>query len=179
MFCSNCGNETSENAKFCGYCGNRLNNTNLPFPHQSGSTISRSSNRKSLITSISIALIVLIIAGLFYFNSKSFLEKRLTSKTWYQHPDIEYMGRYIEYGSIVDFYSNGESESVDYVRYEDNWISRGPVESPNWEIMNDKTLYFDGDYYEWKEEWNFRGKYLHIGDTTYYSKDIYNYNEDE
>ena len=108
-------------------------------------------------------------------DSVSNIENKL-AKTWYETPDYN---NGVLYGSIVEFYLNGKIKSQYYVKdppyldYE-GWFCHC-VETRKWEIMEDKTLHFDGEYYEWGDEWYLRGDTLKIGDSIYSATDAHEY----
>ena len=138
--------------------------------------------KKQLITGLLLLIgVIVIVSMISYFNSVEYIEKKLTSDYWYQTPDVEsYYGSYTLRGSIIKFYLNGESELI-YTNEsrEDYWYNRDKIKYPDWEIMDDKTLYFNGKYYTWREQWHLSAGKLVIGDESYSTVDNWHYTESE
>lgn len=160
----------AEGSRFCTQCGALVVQNE---PKQEPDQIERKilKDYRILVRVVIIAVVITGIIGMVsYFNSASYLEKRLTSETWYE-------ARYTSnYGSVMKFYLNGKTEVQRYVWWEDEWRGDGR-DRPNWEIMEDKTLVFDGDYYEWNTEWFLQGNRLRIDDEVYSSSNNYGYKE--
>ena len=138
--------------------------------------------KKQLITGLSLLIgVIVIVSMISYFNSVEYIEKKLTSDYWYQAPDVEaYYGTHLLSGSVIKFYLNGESELI-YTdgRIDDYWYNRDKIKYPDWEIMDDKTLYFNGKYYTWREQWHLSAGKLVIGDESYSTVDNWHYTESE
>lgn len=84
MFCSKCGKEVQEHAKFCAYCGSPVQTGPSPFPSTPGIStppIPKKAISPFLIGGISAAvLIVAVVAGsVFYFTSRDEADTEETS----------------------------------------------------------------------------------------------------
>ena len=176
MFCSKCGRELEEGSSFCVHCGEKITNTATKSALKIGDIKNILKSRKVIKYAIVGVVIVFVIILISYFNSVSYIEKKLARETWYETPDYD---NGVWRGSIAEFHLNGDTEIEYYIKspyiyYGEEW-SGGDVESPNWEIMEDKTLYFDGEYYEWGDEWYLRGDTLKIGDSIYSATNTHEY----
>ena len=84
MFCSKCGKEVQEHAKFCAYCGSPVQTGPSPFPSTPGistSPIPKKAVSPFLIGGISAAVLtVAVVAGsVFYFTSRDEADTKETS----------------------------------------------------------------------------------------------------
>ncbi|MBE6618558.1 MAG: hypothetical protein E7626_02085 [Ruminococcaceae bacterium] len=170
MFCKFCGAKHSKTAKFCTVCG-KSTGDNIDNTKNEDSFVGvilnkvKNITKKQLIVGLSLILGFIIITSMIsYFNSVEYLEKKLTSDYWYQVPEWT---DYSERGSVARFYLNGDYKWLGLTKdTSEYWISYHH-ESPCWEILDDKTLYFDGEYYTWQEEWSLSFDKLVIGDDVY------------
>ena len=80
MFCSKCGFDNKDDARFCKKCGNQLNNQSINqniTELNKNQNLEEKGNNKLLIVCISIILIVLIIAGTLFLLSNENGQKSL------------------------------------------------------------------------------------------------------
>ena len=180
MKCPNCNYKTTPDKRYCERCGTMLNQ-NIDI------NTSETNQIKSFITKHKVKIIlglviVCIVSAVIYFNSVTYLEKKLTKYTWYQVPDYDTHGSgYGGYASDYKFYSNGEYKHNNYAYGVYGWTNIDS-ERDDWEILDDKTLCIDGVYYEWKTEWHLSGNTLSIhkyDDYTYHTKDKWSYSDSD
>ncbi|MBQ4096488.1 MAG: zinc ribbon domain-containing protein [Oscillospiraceae bacterium] len=170
MFCSNCGKEIQDSAKFCNGCGNEVSGSKAQTSASSSSPIEKlsklSSGKKKKIAIISGVAVVALVLIVVFINSMS-LENRLTANTWYEVP--EYEGHDI--GWVVKFYDNGDGEINMYTS-----IKSPQDKKFEWKLTDDKELYFWGKYYSYgdgEDEWCFDGGDLVIGGSRFHSEDTW------
>lgn len=171
MFCSNCGKEIQDTAKFCNGCGNAVSGSKAQTSASSSSPIEKlsklSPGKKKKIAIISGVAVVALVLIVVFINSMS-LENRLEG-TWYCAPEYNYLGG--ASGATYTFFSNGDLEYNRYIGKEDIDETR----TYEWELTDDNRLYFRGDYYHYKDEWYFKDGKLYIDDWVYYPKDEWDY----
>lgn len=172
MYCQYCGAQIiNDSDKFCQKCGNPIIQNTTELPRKKSDLKSSDVMKWTVIC----AVIIGVIWGVFYFNSATYLEKKLAKHTWYEKPYFETYG-YVS-GSIMEFHLNGDTEWTTYIKYNGKWEPY-KNRSASWELMDDKTLYFNGNYYKWNDEWSLSGNTLKIGDKIYYSTKMGHYEED-
>ncbi len=172
MLCKKCGAEYAEETNFCVKCGERIEPTdNAP--------VKISKLPKKAKYAIVAAIAVVSIAAIRYFNSVEYLEKRLTDSIWYSEPieDIQERedGPYYNYNikeyhydaKILRFRSNEECEMWDggdiaETKLNIFWSLDFYLDTQSWELLDDKSLKLDGEYYEYGEDWYFKGGSLII-----------------
>ena len=133
---------------------------------------------RRLVIVVFLLVIILVIALVWYFNSAFYLSQKLINNTWYQHPHVRSDGyRLISNGSIVEFYGDGVSEITWYAEDGSNDMHSYGDERVKWKILKDKTLLFNGVYYEWKDEWSLRGKCLVLNGNTYFADSDFYYSD--
>ena len=109
-------------------------------------------NRK-VVSIIAVAVAVIVLIGAFsYMNSAALLEKKLENGNW-TYISVWLDGSEWRTNAKVKFYSDG---TVSYT------YSDGSGGSYNWELLEDKTMIFDGDYYDYGE-WYCSGGEVVIG----------------
>lgn len=167
MLCEKCGAEYAEGTNYCVKCGEKIEQAdNAPMK--------KSKLPKKAKYAIAAAIAVVSIAVIRYFNSVEYLEKRLTDSTWYSEPKEEIDGSYYEYDArILKFRSDGECEMWDGGEYSETKLPNFPfmkfwLDTQSWELLDDKSLKLDGEYYEYGEDWYFKG-----GDLVIYIEDDY------
>ena len=170
MNCPNCNYKITPDKKYCERCGTFLN------PSNNVNTL-EVNKVKSFLTKHKIKIIlglviVCIVSAVIYFNSVTYLEKKLTKHTWYAPPN--YSDWYSD-GYSYTFYSNGEVTYKYYENYNGSGWYEDYSREYDWEILDDKTLYWRGDYYRWKDEWHLTGNKLIIEDSEYYNTDKWSY----
>lgn len=120
-YCTQCGKENADNAKFCKYCGA----SSEPNTQNSDSDALKKKNKKFLIWSMAI-LTVLIIGFFIYLNkfggATSFVKDNLVSAEWqvyyaYNSYDEEMIapqlfGNGVSYMNRLSFYEDGRFELV-------------------------------------------------------------------
>ncbi|MBP1573583.1 MAG: zinc-ribbon domain-containing protein [Oscillospiraceae bacterium] len=170
MFCSNCGKEIQDTAKFCNGCGNAVSGGKAQPSASSSSPIEKlsklSPSKKKAIAIISGVAVVAIVLIVVFINSMS-LENRLTANTWYEVPDYDYHA----FGHVVKFYDNGDGEMNIY------YARKSPSNKKfEWKLTDDNELYFRGEYYSYgdgEDEWCFDGGDLIIGGSRFHSEDTW------
>ena len=168
MKCPNCNHKTTPDKKYCERCGTMINqNINI--------NTSETNQIKSFITKHKIKIIlglviVCIVSAVIYFNSVTYLEKKLSKQTWYRVPKYDQNECYgmIGNASSYRFYSNGEYKYNSYEKIGNSEWHEDYSERDDWEILDDKTLCIDGVYYEWKTEWYLSGNTLKFGENNDY-----------
>lgn len=177
MNCPNCNYKTTPDKKYCERCGTFLNPSNNVNTLEVNKV--KSFFTKHKIKIILGLVIVCIVSAVIYFNSVTYLEKKLTKNTWYQTPEYDEFGGY---ASSYKFYSNGEYEYEGYTLNNRGWYQSNSGDD-DWEILDDKTLCMDGEYYEWKTEWHLSGNTLIIHEYddyyTYQTKDKWGYSDND
>lgn len=165
MICKTCGAEISNTSNFCSKCG-----SSFEFEGKKQEMFAKiKSNKKIIIIAVVILCAVIITSLVSYFNSVSYLEKRLTGNTWYSEPvewDSEYDERKKAY--TFEFRSNGECTPEIFKYGHGKWLYDWEGIRYEWELLEDKTLVLDREYYEYGEDWYFEnGKLVieHFGKT--------------
>lgn len=158
-YCEKCGSKISNTTdRFCAQCGNALPQCTAKtenFPDKVINTCKNPAIMKKLIPIfVVIALCIALCLTIAYRNSSDYLENKLRQGDWvyiwtFWYTDVEYRST-----GIVKFYSDG----VALLTYHD-----GSGKSYNWQILDDKTLVFDGTYYDYGE-WYLSNGDLVIGD---------------
>lgn len=181
MECIKCGCELNADTCFCPQCGRKVGvalavayDTPSEPPMQEQSSQSSPTPGKKRIRRIIAALCAFaVIIALIAANPFS-LERRLTKHTWYREYTDSYGSRALE---VLEFHLNGDRVSKKYLYSKGKWISAGRTDnlSKSWEIMENKEIYFKGQYYEWKDEWSLSGNKLIIGTYEYTSTPKKNY----
>lgn len=177
MFCSNCGKEIQDSARFCNGCGNAVSGGKAQSSASSSSPIEKlsklSPSKKKTIAIISGVAVVALVLIVVFINSMS-LENRLTANTWYQIPEYEYRN----VGRTIKFYDNGDGVTYSYDYPNESDPSEKRFE---WKLTNDDDLYFRGNYYSYgdgEDEWCFDGGDLVINGVRYRSEDTWGCYED-
>jgi len=164
-FCPYCGKEMLDLGSFCPFCGKNLSGND-------GNAKKRWLKPKIIAIIASAAVVLLsIILIVSHYNSADYLKEKLTENTWYQEPART---SYETRGSVCQFYLNNKGEVWGYVRYGGEWSGKGR-DSLIWELMEDKTLYLNGEYYRWEEDWSLSGNRLVIEDRIYYLTNNFGY----
>ncbi len=222
MFCTNCGKEIQENSKFCTYCGKQVMD-NIAVPVLPDNKPKVHSKKKGIVIAI-ISILICVSVVIAIVSSIKSPEEILTDNDWYReiYVDCEYYDWSGKEGYYFDaecrkyiFYSDGETEitsyeignggvygpfsyeitsenipsSIDWA--EEVWENR----RPEWEILDDKTLEYEGDHYKWDDEkethcdcddncehdktWYITNEYLRIGSYTYTSEKPSSLNTDD
>ncbi len=182
MYCSKCGNELSGNEVFCPQCGTALTQEDdqEPVDFDASGSNTGVKNKKSLnkrtVILIAIGIVcICAITAIIYFNSTNYLKKKLTNDEWYENV---MMDRTSGSSSVIHFRVDGTGYRELYYRYDTiNIFGDKDVSLPyyqnkdisfTWELLSDKTLRIDDQYYKYKEEWRFDRDYgLIIKDTKY------------
>lgn len=79
MFCSKCGNQINQGERFCGVCGNSVHTTSVQY-HPPVSK-KKNKNKKWIAITISIILIICLIAGALFVPLIGFINKIKTKET--------------------------------------------------------------------------------------------------
>ncbi|MBR6549044.1 MAG: zinc ribbon domain-containing protein [Clostridia bacterium] len=165
MFCQQCGHQVNEGVAFCPICGEPMQQNNTT------QEVVVSSNRrlwKILIPAIGGTLLILILVLVLSLSSGS-VEDQLVGEKWYYDTVELYFGQYSSGAiEVLEFHENNEAELEYYVLSGDEWYCKSDS-SPSWELLEDNTLHFRGNYYEWETEWHIDGDELTIGSTVYTS----------
>ncbi len=143
------------------------------------------SNKKrlALLGVVCIGVIIVVI----YFNSSLHLKRLLTKNIWYEDVMEEILTSKSGSSEVLYFRVDGSGVSEDYMRYDYIDGFGEHVSNPqyigessfSWELLSDKTLYFRGNYYIYKDEWFFTGNNeLNIGGVTYKSWNQCAYDKD-
>lgn len=184
MDCVRCGRPLDTDARFCSHCGHEVGTPfimfddmpqEIPLQEQPSQTPSSSPppNKKRMRRIIAALCALAAIIAMLAWKPFS-LEKRLTKHTWYREYTDFYGSRALE---VLEFHLNGDRVSKKYLYSKGKWISAGRTDnlSKSWEIMENKEIYFKGQYYEWKDEWSLSGNKLIIGTYEYTSTPKKNY----
>ena len=184
MYCNNCGFDNAEGSKFCSGCGQNLQITEEP-PKQEGnneatvgntdivSVLKMPQNRKKIIAAaVAVIALFFIVKMIGYFNSVEYLEDKLTGNVWYSEVATK---NYYYYGSgntkhafSFEFHSYGyvEMKGYYYLKSDESgewaWVSSYGVSEYEWELLEDKTLRIDDEYFEYEKDWSFQGNTLVI-----------------
>lgn len=154
MFCSNCGKEIQDSAKFCNGCGNVVSGSKAQTSASSSSPIEKlsklSSGKKKAIAIIS-GVAVLIIAAIIIIIK--IYENKLEG-IWYMRPVVESPSE--SYGVILEFYDDGTGMSYEYESY-DGVSGLDSAEEFEWDLDDDGNLYlslFWEGYYPQGTRWS-------------------------
>lgn len=172
-----CDKKLQDNDTLYEICDNVENDLNDNTDCNKGSFFRALMKHRRLAIVLSVLFVLFLFSMVWYINSGIYLSNKLINYTWYQCLDIKYDGGYISKGSIVDFYADGKADYRRYIEYGSGGMHLTGESKPRWEVLKDKTLLFDGDYYEWKEEWSLRGQCLEIGSKTYFANNDFYYSD--
>lgn len=131
MFCWKCGKEVSPDSKFCEYCGNALNHSQLEnatdIPLQKG-------NGKKVITSvIATALVVAIGVGGF-FGIRNFLGDSREDES---SANVDSQGIYLISQKTISYYSDEDSSEETVIKYDVEYDEQGNQLSVSNVTVND------------------------------------------
>lgn len=128
---------------------------NQPTPENTN-TVPVTNNKSNILSKLNLSpkkikigiIIAIVVIAILYLNSASFLRTYLQFGAWYK---VYRFDEETQVGDETKFYPDGEALTAD---------SRTDEE---WEILDDKTLIYDGTYYDYGE-WYCLGWKLIIGD---------------
>ncbi len=142
-------------------------------------TVGRAYHKAKIAVAISIITVILFSMTGCGMSNK-YLEKKLTGSVWYSEP-YDYGSSYrpgYERADIYTFRSNGECEVKHFKKTDSPWWYDDDY-TKDWEILEDKTLCFGDKYYEYGEDWYFKGGKLIIDDKTFYKEDEWGYSDED
>ena len=149
MVCKKCGRETpSANSKYCYNCGQSFYETKVKDENFVPQTVESKARKKSGFIAMLLILLVVIalVKYINYTESVEYLRDELIHGEWRENDD--------EWDISAHFYSNGVFKRE---------FSDGSGRTFEWELLEDKTLVFDGRYYEYGE-WSCEDGVIKIGE---------------
>ena len=135
MFCSNCGVETRDGAKFCASCGKNLcetlNTPTFKFHNGGFAEIIKKIGKKKLITIVGVVVVIIFAVSVFSKGTSSIIG------SWESYE-----------GNEIAFSENGEftygRHYGTYTIYDDNQLVL---------IYKDFDWLTEQDTYDWEEDW--------------------------
>lgn len=185
MFCSNCGKEIQDSAKFCKYCSAAVSDDKEPEKAVASSvsdepekpaissvseetTTAQDDKRRIIITCIVLGIILLI--ALIVVSASANHENKLTSNVWYEKTTGSE-----DSGRVLTFYEDGTCLYKLYLGANNLYKSY----ITDWDLLDDDVLAFKDEFYPYDSDggdgWYVTGDELYIDGHIFYNKDKYNF----